>query len=116
MASLEDNGAWTGGLWTATAWTDGVWLEGAAATVEVPSCAAADEATCVAAIEGEGLVASVVSACSSVVAMGDVVATGPPAGSQVAPGSAVVVRISTGVACEPGKGRALGLGLGLGVN
>jgi beta-lactam-binding protein with PASTA domain len=113
MASLEDDGAWAGGLWTATAWTDGVWLEGAAATVEVPSCAAADEATCVAAIEGEGLVASVVSACSGAVAMGDVVAIGPPAGSQVAPGSTVVIRVSNGEECKNGHGTRLGLGLGV---
>jgi hypothetical protein len=119
LASMEDDGAWAAGVWAVTAWSEGAWLEGDAPGSTVPDCTSSptDEADCVSDIEGAGLSASVVERCSDA-AVGVVVSTAPPAGTEVTAGSTVVVRVSTGVACVPGDGQGsrLGIGLSIGIN
>lgn len=121
LASMEEDGAWGGGVWAPTAWSDGAWLggdQGPPATVEVPNCAAMDEATCVAAVEGEDLVANVVERCSNTVADGDVINTIPPSGTELEEGSAVSVLVSNGAMCPAsgGSGKRFGIGIGIEVN
>lgn len=84
--------------------------------VMVPDCSGDDEATCVATVEGAGFTTSVVMACSNTVAVGNVIGTAPPGGSEAEAGSAVVIRVSDGTECKVSRGRRMGVGLGIGLN
>ena len=71
-----------------------------AGTVAVPDVMGMTEADAVSAIEGAGLVAAVEQLASADVPAGSVGYQFPAAGTQVAPGSEVLVAVSTGPAPE----------------
>lgn len=84
------------GLWADDFWAAGLWATDAAVTVPDVDDPGTSQAAAVAAIEGVGLVASVVTAHSSTVPAGEVISQDPAAGSSVAPSSTVTITVSLG--------------------
>lgn len=84
------------GLWADGFWAVGLWAADAAVIVPDVDDPGTSQATAVAAIEGVGLVASITTAYSSTVPVGEVISQDPAAGSSVAPGSVVAIVVSLG--------------------
>lgn len=97
---MADTGrtVWADGLWADGFWAAGLWAADEPVAVPDVDDAGTSQAAAVAAIEGAGLIAQVLTAYSSTIPAGEVISQEPAAGTLVAPGSTVTITVSLGVA------------------
>jgi hypothetical protein len=86
------------GLFADGFWATGFWAADEPVAVPDVDDPGTSQAAAVALIEGEGLVAAVVTAYSSTIPAGEVISQDPALGTLVAPGSTVTITVSLGEA------------------